>query len=101
MGKAHSDPESNYPEILLKNLATLFWTPLNYAREDFQNIVAPTLILIGENDEMVAPEESREMAEMIPGAEYAVIPGTSHTKVIVLGGKFLQIVLEFLLRQLD
>ena len=100
MGKIHPNPDQNYPEVLLRSLATLFWTPLNYAKEDFLKIQAPTLILVGENDELVPPEESREMAAMIPGAEFAEIPGTTHTQVIVPGGECLPIVIDFLLRQL-
>jgi pimeloyl-ACP methyl ester carboxylesterase len=98
MRKFHIHPDPDYPETLLKNLATLFWTPLNYAREDFLKIQAPTLILVGELDEMVPPEESREMAAMIPGAEFAMVSGASHTRVIIPGGDFLAIVQDFLLR---
>jgi len=99
MRKFHIHPDPNYPETLLKNLASLFWTPLNYLRDDFLKIQAPTLILVGEMDEMVPPEESREMASLIPGAEFAIIPGATHTQVIVPGGECLPVVLEFLLRQ--
>ena len=101
MRKFHPNPDPNYPKVLMRNLATLFWTPLNYEREDFLEIQAPTLVLVGENDEMVPPEESREMAEMIPGAEFAIIPGTTHTQVIVPGGECLSVVIDFLARQED
>ena len=101
MSKFHLNPDPNYPEVLLKNLATLFWTPLNYGKEDFKKILAPTLVLIGELDEMVQPEESREMALLIREAELAVIPGATHTQVIVPGGEWLPIVIDFLLRQRD
>lgn len=101
MSKFHLNPDPNYPEILLRHLASLFWTPLNYEREDFLKIQAPTLIIVGEQDEMVPPEESREMAEMIPGAEFALIPDTTHTQVIVPGGECLPIVIDFLSRQVE
>jgi pimeloyl-ACP methyl ester carboxylesterase len=101
MSKFHLNPDPNYPEVLLKNLATLFWTPLNYGKEDFQKILAPTLLLVGELDEMVQTDESREMASLIPEAELAVIPGATHTQVIIPGGECLPIVIDFLLRQMD
>ena len=101
MSMFHLNPDPNYPEVLLKNLATLFWTPLNYGKEDFQKILAPTLVLVGELDEMVRPEESREMASLIPEAKLAVIPGATHTQVIIPGGECLPIVIDFLLRQMD
>jgi len=101
MGRFHINPDPNYPDTLLRSLASLFWTPLNYVKEDFLKIKAPILILVGEQDEFVPPEESREMAAMIPGAELALIPGTTHTQVIVPGGACLPIVIDFLLNQLD
>lgn len=101
MGKHHPNPDPNYPEVLLRNLAFLFWTPLNYDKEDFFKIQAPTLIMVGDQDELVPPEESREMASLIPGAEMALIPGATHTQVIIPGGECLPIVIDFLLRQLD
>ncbi len=99
MADYHLNPDPDYPEILLRQLAKLFWTPLNYKKEDLLKITAPTLILTGELDEIVPPEESREMASLIPGAELAVIPDATHTQMIVPGGKCLPIVIEFLQRQ--
>jgi len=101
MAKFHLDPDPDYPEILLRHLADLFWTPLNYHAEDFKKIIVPSLILLGELDEMVPPVESREMASLIPDAEFILIPGATHTQVIVPGGDFLSIVVDFLQRQID
>lgn len=101
MGKYHPHPDPDYPEVLLRNLASLFWTPLNYDQEDFLQIQVPTLILVGEEDEMVPPEESRQMAAMIPGAEFAAIPDATHNQVIVREGEYLPIVIDFLSRQRD
>jgi len=42
------------------------------------SIKAPTLVLQGENDELVPPENARVIAEQIPGAELAIIPNASH-----------------------
>ena len=101
MRKFHPNPDPDYPEALLGNLASLFWTPLNYDRGDFLKILAPTLVLVGEHDEMVQPEESRDMTSLIPGAEFAIIPGANHNQVIIPGGEFLPIVIDFLSRQID
>jgi len=101
MGKIHPNPDPDYPEVLLRSLASLFWTPLNYEKEDFLKIQAPTLMLVGERDELVPPIESREMASLIPGADFALIPGATHAQVIVPGGECLPILLDFLLCQPD
>lgn len=41
-------------------------------------IAVPTLVVLGEEDELVPPEESRRMAEAIPGAETAVLAQCGH-----------------------
>ena len=47
-------------------------------REALPRITAATLVLAGEADQATPPEQSREMAEEIPGAELVVIPGAPH-----------------------
>lgn len=74
---------------------------MNVDQEDFLKIQASTLILVGEQDELVPPEESREMAPLIPGAELALISDATHTEVIIPGRVCLPIAIDFLLRQLD
>jgi pimeloyl-ACP methyl ester carboxylesterase len=43
-----------------------------------KEIAVPTLVVVGENDIISAPAEARAMAEAIPGAGLAVIPGAGH-----------------------
>ncbi len=47
-------------------------------REDLQRILAPTLVIAADQDQSTPPEQSREMAERIPGARLAMIPAASH-----------------------
>jgi len=101
MRRSHPHPDPNYLQTLLKNLAALWWTPLEYREDDFQRITVPTLILIGEKDEMIPVEEALEMAEMIPHGELAVIPAAAHNDVLIEKGMFLNLVLNFLTKQSD
>lgn len=101
MGLIHSDPRKDYPEILLRNLAELFWTPLNYSEHDLGKISTPTLILMGENDENVPLDEARELAALIPGAELAVIPDATHSGVFRYRDQMIKIVLDFLAQGLE
>jgi len=95
MRSSHSDPDPDYPRILLESLAQLWWEPLDYTEDDFKKITAPTLIMMGEKDEMIPLAEAEEMATFIPGAELAVIPGTKHNDVLATGGVFISLLLDF------
>lgn len=63
---------------LLAHLKRMWTTPLNYTPEDFARVVAPTLVLIGDRDELVSVEEAAEMVRLLPRAELAVVPGAVH-----------------------
>jgi pimeloyl-ACP methyl ester carboxylesterase len=42
------------------------------------NIPCPTLVLTGDLDELISPQNSRMMAKLIPGAKLIIIPGRGH-----------------------
>jgi 3-oxoadipate enol-lactonase len=63
------------PEAYLAQLqAILAWE--SYSR--LPTIVAPALVIHGDNDRLVAPGNAKIIAEHIPHAELAVIPHASH-----------------------
>lgn len=43
-----------------------------------RRIAAPTLILVGEEDEVTPPDEARRMREEIPGAGLSILAGAGH-----------------------
>jgi pimeloyl-ACP methyl ester carboxylesterase len=45
-------------------------------------ITCPTLVLCGEDDGMVPPENSRQLASMIPGAQLRLIPQCGHLPML-------------------
>ena len=47
-------------------------------RDRLGEILAPTLVMTGDEDPLVPPENSRFLAEHIPGAELIVYPGARH-----------------------
>jgi len=51
-------------------------------REDLPRIGAPTLLVAAAEDQATPPEQSREIARRIPGAEIVVIPGAPHLATI-------------------
>jgi pimeloyl-ACP methyl ester carboxylesterase len=62
---------------------------------DLARIAAPTLVLVGDDD-VVSLEHTLSLFRAIPGAELAVMPGTSHTAPIEKPELFNRLVLDFL-----
>lgn len=56
-------------------------------REQLKNIHCPTLVIVGEEDIMATPTQSRFLAERIPGAEMVVLPELGHFCLVTEGSK--------------
>lgn len=59
-------------------------------------IKAPTLVITGDADRIVPPENSRNLAGRIPRAVLRVVPGGSHTFFIERADEFNRAVLDFI-----
>ena len=83
-------------------------TPLHAADLQFQalvefdcskalpNIRSPTLVLTGDGDQVVPPENSRIIANLIPGANLITIPGCGHRVMWEATDECVAFVAEFL-----
>jgi 3-oxoadipate enol-lactonase len=60
------------------------------------DIRSPALIVAGERDGMFPPEQSRALAEAIPGARLEVVPGAPHGMVVENPDVTTRLLLEFL-----
>jgi pimeloyl-ACP methyl ester carboxylesterase len=85
-------------ETLATQISTMWWTPLGYTADDFQKIKAPTLILVGDRDQMVPIEEAAQMFRFIQGAELAILPSSDHSLPRMRAELFSTIVLDFITR---
>jgi YbgC/YbaW family acyl-CoA thioester hydrolase len=56
----------------------------------------PTLVVVGESDSLIPPEQGRAMAQAIPGARFATIPGAGHLPSVEQPAATTQILREFL-----
>jgi pimeloyl-ACP methyl ester carboxylesterase len=63
---------------LVKQLGSMWTTPLEYSPEDFQRIEVPTLVWVGNRDQLVRVEEAVRMYRMLPDAELYVAPNRDH-----------------------
>ena len=87
------DPD--YWKTLMEQISELWWNVRDYSRADLQQIIAPTLILVGDRDEGVDVEQAVEMYRGVPNAELAVLPNASHGD---LGDVSNRMVIDFLKR---
>jgi pimeloyl-ACP methyl ester carboxylesterase len=62
------------------------------------DIRCPTLVITGDDDKVVPADNSRILAERIPAAELAVLPGAGHGYLVEKAAESNAIVLEFLRR---
>jgi pimeloyl-ACP methyl ester carboxylesterase len=88
------DGADHYPVVFAK-LAHLWQTEPNIEVADLADVAVPTLVLCGDDD-LVNPEHAAAIAEAIPDAQLAIIPGASHTSPIEKPGLVNQILLDFL-----
>lgn len=90
----------DYWKTYLQQLSTLWLTPLNYTSAELQQISVPTLILVGDRDDSILPiEQAAELYRMLPNAELAILPGKNHVMPWTNAELFVQIIVDFLLRQ--
>lgn len=66
------------------------------ARERYDLLTIPTLVVWGEADAMIVGDRGRRLAAAIPGARYAGLPGVGHTCQIEAPGEFVAAVAPFL-----
>lgn len=93
---------SDYWRTLIHQISTMWWTPLDYTAQDFQQLTAPTLVLLGDRDETIPVEQAVEMYRLIPNAELAILPQSTHGGSVSgtsgVNPIFMNIVLDFFSR---
>ena len=67
-------------------------------RSRLGEIKAPTLVITGEEDPLIVPENARYLAEHIPGTELVVLKGARHAFNVEFEEESNLIVLDFILR---
>ena len=81
------------PEIMLRRIEAIVAFD---RRDDLSRIAAPTLVL-GAQDDLVTPVyHSEALAEMIPGAELAILPDGGHFFPVIAAEEFRRLVFAFL-----
>jgi len=89
-------PEPERFEELTEVLFALWEVAPNYSEAELGSISVPVLILDGAEEELVKPEHTRRLAELIQGSTLVLIPGTGHFAPLAKPPVFNQIVLDYL-----
>jgi pimeloyl-ACP methyl ester carboxylesterase len=92
-------PEPERFEELTEVLNALYTVAPNYSDAELGSIGVPVLVLDGAEEELIKPEHTQRLAELIPGAQLVLIPGTGHFAPFAKPGVFNQIVLDYLAGQ--
>lgn len=68
-------------------------------RPTLRELQVPTLLLAGEYDTACPPDDMKGMAELVPDAEFDVLPGVGHYPFAEQPGPYHDIILDFLARR--
>ena len=86
-----------YWKTYVRQIASLWMTPLRYTDEDLAAVTDPVLLLVGDRDG-VSTEESVELFRLLPNAELAVAPASDHSFIEAKASLFDALALDFLVR---
>jgi pimeloyl-ACP methyl ester carboxylesterase len=87
-----------YWKTYVKQIASLWLTPLRYTSEEFAAVTDPVLILTGDRAKGVSPEEAVELFRLLPNAELALAPASDHGFIEAKAGLFDALTLDFFVR---
>lgn len=91
----HAPDPSHWP-VFIDKIKAMWLTQPNYTREELERVQVSTLVMAGENEEVVRREHTEEMHLMLPNAVLKIIPGTGHSAPVEKPGEVNQAILEFL-----
>lgn len=93
--KKHAPDPSHWP-VFIDKIKAMWLTQPNYTREELARVQAPTLVMVGENEEVVRQEHTEEMHQILPNADLKIIPNTGHLAPIEKPEEVNEAILEFL-----
>jgi len=66
------------------------------SRPGLDGISCPTLVLVGDSDQLTPPDCAEEIAAGIPGARLTVLPDCGHLSTLEQPDRVTQLLVEFL-----
>jgi pimeloyl-ACP methyl ester carboxylesterase len=71
-------PTPDEYDDFVKQISKMWVIEPRYSKEQLHAITVPTTIFDGDHDEAIKPEHTREIAELIPGANLVIMKDASH-----------------------
>jgi pimeloyl-ACP methyl ester carboxylesterase len=93
--KALSPDGPDHWPVVFGKLKEMWLTLPSFTEEELKSIDCPVLLLVGEQD-IVRPEESDRLTDLIPDARLVVIEGASHYSPVEVPDVVNGIIMEFL-----
>lgn len=81
--------------VVLEKLRRMWAEEPKISPQDLRRIIAPTLVIVGDRDEITL-EHTIELFRAIPNGQLCIVPGASHTLVFEKPGLVIQVILDFL-----
>lgn len=111
--EAHPDKAELYAQINHFNPSTYAMLPEQWSAaltllmqperlievETLRKVTCPTLVLVGSEDPIVPVTVAREVADLVPDAELAIVDDAGHSTYFEKPAEFNQVVLEFIGRR--
>lgn len=69
-------------ELLAEQIGELFGAWPGFSADDLAGITCATLVVQGDRDDMVPPEQGEYLAEHVPGARLVVVPRAGHPELL-------------------
>jgi pimeloyl-ACP methyl ester carboxylesterase len=93
-GRISPDGRDHFPVVAAK-IARMAATEPTLSAADLAGVTSRTLVMAGDDD-FISAEHTLELYRGIPGAELAIIPGTSHALTVEKPDLCNQVILDFL-----
>ena len=93
---ARLSPDPSRFEEFLNNIGTMWATEPNFTEDQLRAITTPFLILDGAQEEAIDLNQTKLMAELIPGAQLTIMPDTGHFGMLEQPDEVNRIVTGFL-----
>jgi pimeloyl-ACP methyl ester carboxylesterase len=89
-------PDPERLPLIFEKIRTMWFTEPNFTAVQLAAITAPTLIMDGENDDVIRPDHAKVIADGIPGSELLILTNTGHYTPIERPEYWNKAVLDFL-----